>query len=472
MFCTECGTRAADTAKFCANCGTKLFNEEAVTENNAEDISDANADDSENGDLGDIGSFFKSDTNYFKDLPNDVVIKAAEKGNMYAQIDMMRRCLAFDDETGYRIWSIMALPDRINIAKQGDFEEQISLGLDYMHGSQGAEKSANESDYWFKMAFEDCMKAAEQGDAIAQCNLGKCFDMPYGTNEDIEEAIYWFKKAAEQGNRHAMWQLKNVYEDETSEIYDENKEEYVLKYLEFHDKNKADYWEKKYDARCDEEGAEELQKLKEAAEQGDACMQGELAARYFNGYGVEKNTENADLWSRRAFSGFKKAAEEGDARAQIQIGRYYLSGNCVQKDRQIALMWYKRAAEQGNNEAMKHISIWYKTEKNDYEYRHWLKKAAEQGNEFALHVISFDKSMKECKEILERSGDWEEKRKNIIAAFNEPLDKEPQDGFRNIMGSLLDDVDIIEVMKNPKEAVLKFGFNAVKKMFEENATKK
>jgi TPR repeat protein len=472
MFCTECGTRSADTAKFCANCGTKLFNEEAVTENNEKEISDANVGDSKNINFGEIDSFFKSDTNYFKDLPNDVVIKAAENGNMYAQMDMMRRYLAFDDETGCRIWGIMALPDRINIAKQGDFEEQISLGYAYRDGTAGAEKNENEYKYWHKTAFNDSMKAAEQGDAMAQCNLGKCFDMPYGTNEDIEEAIYWFEKAAEQGNSDAMWQLRNIYEDETSENYDENKEEYVLKYLEFHDDNKANYWEKKYDARLAEEAVENFHKLKEAAEQGDACKQSELANCYFNGSGVGKNTENADLWWGWAFSGFEKAAEQGDARAQIQVGHCYWYGKGVQKDRQIALMWYKRAAEQGNNESMMHISICYKTEGNDYEYRHWLKKSAEQGNEYALAKIGFDKSLKECKEILERSGDWEEERRNIIVAVNEPLHTEPQDGFRNIMGSLLNDVDIIEVMKNPKEAVLEFGFNAVKKLFEENTIKK
>lgn len=39
MFCIECGTRVPDTVKFCFNCGTKLFNEEIVTENNKEVIS-------------------------------------------------------------------------------------------------------------------------------------------------------------------------------------------------------------------------------------------------------------------------------------------------------------------------------------------------------------------------------------------------------------------------------------------------
>lgn len=78
MFCTECGTKVADTAKFCFNCGTKLFNEEIVTENNKEVISDENTDASKNSDPKDIDSFFKSDPNYFGDLSNEVVAKAVE----------------------------------------------------------------------------------------------------------------------------------------------------------------------------------------------------------------------------------------------------------------------------------------------------------------------------------------------------------------------------------------------------------
>ena len=461
MFCTECGTKAADTAKFCANCGTKLFNEEAVTENNAEDISDANTDDSENDNLGEIGSFFKSDQNYFKDLPNDVVIRAAENGNMYAQMDMGRRYIAVDDVIGANIWYRMALSERINIAKQGDFEEQISLGYTYRDGTAGAEKNEDEYEYWHKTAFNDSMKAAEQGDAIAQCNLGECFDMAYGTNEDIEEAIYWFEKAAEQGNSNAMWQLKNIYEDETSEFYDENTEEYVLKYLEFHDENKANYWEKKYDGRLAEEAVEKFHKLKEAAEQGDACKQSELAACYFNGSGVEKNIENADLWWGRAFSGFNKAAEQGDARAQRRLGDCYHRGNGVQRDIQTAFMWYKKSSEQGNNEATQQISGCYKfglgIEKNDDEYRYWRNKAAEQGNEGALVDFAREVQTKSMNDRIER-------RKNILDALN----GKPGKGILEHAGDLLNDVDVNEVLSNPQKAALKFGFNVVRKVFQEN----
>ena len=49
---------------------------------------------------------------------------------------------------------------------------------------------------WFK-------KAAEQGLATAQYNLGACCYKGHGVPQNKAEAIIWLKKAAEQGNADA-----------------------------------------------------------------------------------------------------------------------------------------------------------------------------------------------------------------------------------------------------------------------------
>lgn len=51
---------------------------------------------------------------------------------------------------------------------------------------------------------EDLLKAAEQGDADAQNNLGHCYQYGNGVEEDKEEAVRWYKKAAEQGDADAQ----------------------------------------------------------------------------------------------------------------------------------------------------------------------------------------------------------------------------------------------------------------------------
>ncbi len=43
-------------------------------------------------------------------------------------------------------------------------------------------------------------KAAEQGDANAQCSLGMAYDNGTGVPKDSAKAVNWVRKAAEQGS--------------------------------------------------------------------------------------------------------------------------------------------------------------------------------------------------------------------------------------------------------------------------------
>ena len=54
-------------------------------------------------------------------------------------------------------------------------------------------------------------KAAEQGYAEAQFNLGCCYDCGNGVAEDKQEAAKWYRKAAEQGYAMAQYNLGNCY---------------------------------------------------------------------------------------------------------------------------------------------------------------------------------------------------------------------------------------------------------------------
>ena len=48
--------------------------------------------------------------------------------------------------------------------------------------------------------------AAEQGHAQAQYRLGICYDEGSGVEEDEDEAVKWYWKAAEQGH----WDAKEM----------------------------------------------------------------------------------------------------------------------------------------------------------------------------------------------------------------------------------------------------------------------
>ena len=111
--------------------------------------------------------------------------------------------------------------------------------------------------------FNAVKKAAEQGDADAQHNLGVMYAYGKGVPEDDAEAVRWYLKAAEQGHADAQGMLGVMYA---------NGEGVALDYAE------AAHWRRK------------------AAEQGDAYAQASLGLMYAMGRGVPKDYIHAYAW--------------------------------------------------------------------------------------------------------------------------------------------------------------------------------
>ena len=87
-------------------------------------------------------------------------------------------------------------------AEYGHALAQYNLGNCYDKG-KGVEKDYAEAVKWYR-------KAAEQGIALAQYNLGVCYDNGDGVAKDYAEAVKWYRKAAEQGYEPAKKALKNM----------------------------------------------------------------------------------------------------------------------------------------------------------------------------------------------------------------------------------------------------------------------
>jgi uncharacterized protein len=115
-------------------------------------------------------------------------------------------------------------------AKQGYAIAQWYLGNRYEYGIDGiVQKDQKKAMYWYVKAVRSWTIAAEQGDAEAQYELGRCYDCGYGVKEDKEKAVLWWTKAAEQGHFEATLELILCYSHGDG----------VQK-----DKEKADYWDK------------------------------------------------------------------------------------------------------------------------------------------------------------------------------------------------------------------------------------
>ena len=88
-------------------------------------------------------------------------------------------------------------------AEQGQADAQTNLGVMYYNG-EGVVKNAQEAVKWW-------LKAAEQGNAEAQYYLGLMYDNGVGLVKNFQEAVKWYRKAAEQGQADSQFSLGLMY---------------------------------------------------------------------------------------------------------------------------------------------------------------------------------------------------------------------------------------------------------------------
>jgi len=152
---------------------------------------------------------------------------------------------------------------------------------------------------------------AENGDAVSQFYLARCYDTGDGVEQSYKEAFNWYQIAAAAGNAAAQCNLGCYYD--SGHGVEQNYE-------------KAVFW------------------FQKSADQGDNCGQNNLGVMYENGRGIPKNLSKAAEW-------YQKSADQGYAPAQYSLGRFYENGLGVKQDYARAQEWYKKAADQGNESA-------------------------------------------------------------------------------------------------------------------------
>lgn len=116
--------------------------------------------------------------------------------------------------------------------------------------------------------------------------------------------------------------------------------------------------------------------LRQAAANGDARAQFEVAAIYTEGRAVPEDLAQAAVW-------YERAAAQGFAPAQYRLGNLYENGRGVTKDLQQARLWYQRAAEAGNRMSMHNLAALYAGgELGKQEFgsaSEWFEQAAARG---------------------------------------------------------------------------------------------
>lgn len=153
----------------------------------------------------------------------------------------------------------------------------------------------------------------------------------YYEEKNYEEAVKWYKKAAEQGNADAQYKLGYCYAHGGYEIP-----------LEMQDSLGYNY---EKGLGVDQDFDKAIEWYRKSAEQGNAEAQYSLADCYLCGRGVAMNEVEAIKW-------LHKAAEQGHIEAQYYLGKCYYKGiHGVLIDYDEAAKWYRKAAEQGDADA-------------------------------------------------------------------------------------------------------------------------
>ena len=222
------------------------------------------------------------------------------------------------------------------LAEQGNAIAQFDLGGMYYHG-RGVPQDYATALMWYG-------KAADQGDARAENALGDMSFDGNGTPQDYAAALTWYRKSADQGHAGAQYNLGTMYENGNG---------------------------------VPQDYAEALKWYRLAAEQGDTRAQVDLGAIYENGEVAPRDYAEALKW-------FQKAADQGSSAAQYNLGQMYRLGNGVPRNDATAVKWYRLAANKGYAAAQSNLGFMYLTgqgARQDYaDALKWFHLAADHGD--------------------------------------------------------------------------------------------
>ncbi len=243
-------------------------------------------------------------------------------------------------------------------AKKGNANLQNQIGVMYSKG-KGVEININEALMWYE-------KSANQNNPWGLYNLANLYYIGNSVDKDYKKAFEFFTKSAELGNYVAQNKLANMY--------------YSADGIQ-QDYKQAIYWYEK------------------SANQGYDWAQYNLADMYYKGKGIKKNLQNAinyytlaanqghvkslyilgDIYSngkdaekdyKKAFEYYTLAAIKGNANAQFSLGWLYYEGKHVKQDYKKSIEYFSLAADQGILAAQVYLGdMYYKGKGIDKDYK-------------------------------------------------------------------------------------------------------
>jgi len=285
---------------------------------------------------------------------------------------------------------------------------------------EGAEKNLALAHQYFE-------SAAQRFHTGSMIMLGFMYWDGLWVNENLEQAIAWFKRAASLNNPLARILLLACEIEAKVDLNDLQKALELTAQIEelgltMNEELFEEFWnilldDQEIDAFSASPKSLDFEKIVADAENGDTkamVLLGDFLSRSrdtqdkshaHNWYEKAAALDNAEAAFKTGLSyyfgfdgsgkrEFKKAREwfvvaanKNNADAMFMLGELYYSGLGVKMDYSLAMKWYKKAAQLGNSEAMLAIGLMYlygeSVPKSCSEARKWYLKALHHGNKGA-----------------------------------------------------------------------------------------
>ena len=300
---------------------------------------------------GELARLYADDLVFEEAMPLVRRASALDPDDARYQILTARVLLLMDQPRAARLVAQQALRAGFDVEEQQDLGALVDEIDEYVAArAEPVPDSAPPADPP-RNTINRFLRAADQGDATAQYNLGDAYRRGEGVPEDDAEAVRWYRLAAEQGHARAQNSLALMYAEGKG---------------------------------VPQDYAEAVRWYRRAADQGHARAQNNLGVRYAEGEGVPQDYAEAVRWYRRA-------ADQGHATAQNNLGEAYRHGEGVPEDDAEAIRWYRLAAEQGYAGAQNSLGVRYAEGEGvpqDYaEAVRWYRRAADQGHATAQNSL-------------------------------------------------------------------------------------
>jgi len=250
---------------------------------------------------------------------------------------------------------------------------------DYKNGQDAFEKEN------YQEAIDYYRKAADKGNYSAMANLAWYYRNGKGIAQNESKAMELYKKAADKGNINGMGYIGRSY------YKDQNYQEAMEWFKKSEEKGSASacYNIGTYYLVVSKDYNEALQWLKKAAQKGHSGSMNNIATMYYSGQGVSQNYQEAMKW-------FSKAAEKDNVTAMGQIAYFYMHGYGVTQNCEKSIQWNLKVVEKGKADGGIYYGLGecYFYLKNYEKAMEWLLKAYEETKSGEVHSEEYKKLAK------------------------------------------------------------------------------